>query len=335
MSPSDARVSAAGARTTSCTTWATVSVAEPETPSASALIAAVPLSTDVASPDASTVATEESLDDHMKLRTCSTARPLASRASASRRNVSLSEAIVSAAGAKTTSCTAWAIVSNAEPETPSASALIAAVPLSTDVASPDPSTVAIEESLDDHVNPMSTGCPFASRASAARRSVSASETTVSAAGATTTSFTACATVTDAFPDTPPASALIVVLPLRTAVTSPDASTFATETSALDHVKDVSVISCPLSSRASARSCSVAPTATSVDVFGATVTVASTGGPVSHAKTQTKPANPAKAAARPVSVADLFVSRPTREAPADRGRDRGCCCIRRRMRLSQS
>ena len=238
MSPSDASVSAAGARTTSVTTWATVSVAEPETPSASAPIAAVPLPTAVASPDPSTVATEASPLDHAKLCTRSTAWPLASRASAARRTVSISETIVSAGGVTTTSVTTWATVSNAEPDTPSASAAIAAVPLPTAVASPDPSTVATEASPLDHAKlcTRSTAWPLASRASAARRTVSISETIVSAAGVTTTSVTTWATVSVAEPETPSASAAIAAVPLPTAVTSPDPSTVATEGSPLDHAK---------------------------------------------------------------------------------------------------
>ena len=142
MSPSDARVSAEGARTTSVTTWATVSVAEPEKPSASAAIAAVPFSTAVASPDPSTVATEASPLDHAKLCTLSTAWPLASLASAARRTVSPSDARVSAAGVTTTAATCCSTVTWASPEAPPAVAVTVAVPLPTAATSPVPLTVA-------------------------------------------------------------------------------------------------------------------------------------------------------------------------------------------------
>ena len=150
VSASHANSMAPGLTTMSRTTWSTVTDAEPATFSASAVMATVPVPIAVTNPVSSTVATDSSALDHVKLRTCSTAWPLASSASAARRTVSISETIVSTAGVTTTSCTTWSTVSDAEPETPSASAPIAAVPLFTDVVSPDASTVATEESLDDH-----------------------------------------------------------------------------------------------------------------------------------------------------------------------------------------
>ena len=70
-------------------------------------------------------------------------------------------------------------------------------------------------------------------------------TTLSAAGKTVTARTSCATATVAVPETPPALAVIVAVPLPTAVTSPNASTVATEPALLDQITAVPAITRPL------------------------------------------------------------------------------------------
>ena len=132
-------------------------------------------------------------------------------------------------------------------------------------------------SLDAQSNSIpATGCPLASAASAARRSVSP-VTTVSAAGVTVTALTSWATVTVALPDAEPAVAVIVAVPLPAAVTSPDALTVATAAALLDQVTAAPAIALPFWSRTSAVNCSVAPNAVSRTVAGATATVAGRGG----------------------------------------------------------
>ena len=102
-----------------------------------------------------------------------------------------------------------------------------ATPSVTPRTSPDPSTVATDESLDDQVNAApSTRCSLWSNASATSRSVSPTET-VSAGGDTTTELGDWITVITASPDAAPAVAVIVVVPIPSAVTSPLALTAAT------------------------------------------------------------------------------------------------------------
>ena len=107
-----------------------------------------------------------------------------------------------------------------------------AVPSEIARTSPEAATAATAESLDDHENSApATGCPFASVAKAASRNVSPA-TSAAAAGATATALTCWATVTMAVPDAEPAMAVIVVVPSPAAVTSPEASTAATDASPL-------------------------------------------------------------------------------------------------------
>ena len=178
--------------------------------------------------------------------------------------------------------------------------MIVAVPLPTAVTSPEPSTVATASSLDSQENcAPTTACPFASVASATSRTVSPNATSVSTAGVTATALTSWATVTAAVPETDPAVAEIVVFPFATAVTSPEASTVATEASPLAHATAAPAITCPFWSRTSAVSCTVAPSATIWAVAGLTVTAVARGGsrgggsvpPSPHAETHTAIASP--------------------------------------------
>ncbi len=254
----------------------TVSAARPVTPAAVAMTSASPAPTPVTSPAASTTATAVSPDAQSNSAPA-TAWPLASVAAAARRSVS-PVTNVSAAGATATALTSWATVTAALPDTPPALAVIVAVPLPTAVTSPDPSTVATVASSDAHVNSApATPWPFASVASAVRRTVSPQATSVSAAGDTATALTVWASVTAALPDAEPVVAVIVAVPLPAAITSPDPSTVATVASPLDHAIGAPAMTLPFWSRTSVLSCTVAPSAVSRAVAGLTVTVVGRGG----------------------------------------------------------
>ena len=141
---------------------------------------------------------------------------------------------------------------------------------------PEASTVATEASLDDHLNSApSTRCPFASNASAARRSVSPG-VIVSATGITTTEPADCITVTTATPDTSLAVAATVVDPAPAAVTSPTESTTATAVSVLDQDTPTSFIIRRAWSSTSPESCTFCPIAVNATVSGITATVVGTG-----------------------------------------------------------
>ena len=74
---------------------------------------------------------------------------------------------------------------------------------------------------------------------------------VASVGDTATESSACVTVTAAVPETPPDAAVIVAVPLATAVTSTAASTVATDAAGLDHATAAPAITLPLWSRTSA------------------------------------------------------------------------------------
>ena len=107
--------------------------------------------------------------------------------------------------------------------------------------------------------------------------MSPSAKSVSAAGCTLTALTSWATVTAAVPDADPAVAVIVAVPLPTAVTRPPASTVATDASPLNHVTATPAIARPAWSRTSADNWTVAPSADRVVAAGVTVTEAGVGG----------------------------------------------------------
>ena len=79
------------------------------------------------------------------------------------------------------------------------------------------------------------------------------------------------TLTTAVPDPPPDFAVIVAVPLPTAVTRPDASTVATGAALLDHPTSTPAITFPYWSVTSAPSWTVAPNAVSSAVDGVTAT----------------------------------------------------------------
>ena len=121
-----------------------------------------------------------------------------------------------------------------------------------------------------------TTWPFASVATASKRTVSRS-TTVSAGGETSTMLTRWATVTAAVPDADPAVAVIVTAPFPAAVTSPEASTDATDASLLAHVTAASAMRSPYWSSTCAESRAVSRRAANSRELGLTATRAGSGG----------------------------------------------------------
>jgi len=75
----------------------------------------------------------------------------------------------------------------------------------------------------------------------------------------------------------PVAAVIVAVPLPTAVASPEASIVATEALALDHATETPDSTRPFWSRTSAENRTVSPNAVSSAVAGVTVTVVGRGG----------------------------------------------------------
>ena len=159
---------------------------------------------------------------------------------------------------------------------PDAVAVTSAAPAPIPVTRPASSTAATAVSLDAHeMSCPATAWPFASLASAARRSVSPAKS-VSTAGVTTTALTDWATVTATEPEADPAVALIVAAPLPAAVTRPDALTVATVAALLAQLTVAPTITLPFWSRTSAVSCTVASRAVNSAVAGLTVTVVGSG-----------------------------------------------------------
>ena len=258
---------------TACTTvTAASSEAEPEV----AAIVAVPLPAAVTRPEASTVATATS-ELAQATDAPDMARPNWSRTSADIWAVSPSAVNSSESGVRSTVVgTAARTTTDALPATPDAVAVISTSPAATPVTSPAPSTTATSVSADAHSNSApATVWPFASTAAADRRRVSAS-TRESAGGVTVTVFTTWSTVIEAVPDAAPDVAVIVAVPLPAAVTTPTASTGATEGSEEDHATVAPAIGCPFWSRTSAVNCIVSPMDARAADVGATDTVVATG-----------------------------------------------------------
>ena len=154
-------------------------------------------------------------------------------------------------------------------------ALISVSPLATPVTSPDASTVATAVWLDAQTNSApATACPRTSVATASSRSVSPSNS-VATAGDTATLLTRCLTVTvtctAADPVTPEDVALICVSPLATPMTSPDASTVATEVALDAQTNSAPATACPRTSVATASNRSVSPSS-NVAAAGDTATL---------------------------------------------------------------
>ena len=140
-----------------------------------------------------------------------------------------------------------------------------ALPLPTAVTSPEASTVATDSLSDDHVRPSGasfTGWPLASIPDALIRSVAPSARSVSAEGDSCTSTTSCATVNPARPEAGPDAAVMIALPLSTAVTNPEASTVTTDSLFDSQRKPGRSIAWPLASNAWPDNRNVSPSAVS-------------------------------------------------------------------------
>jgi hypothetical protein len=126
-------------------------------------------------------------------------------------------------GLTTMLATACVTVSVVVPSTPAALAVIVVVPLATAVATPVLASIVAVAGVElAHVN---VGCvasrtSSASNACAVKACVAPSAVRVGSAGLTTMLATACVTVSVVVPSTPAALAVIVVVPLATAVATP-------------------------------------------------------------------------------------------------------------------
>ena len=223
-------------------------------PAASPAVAEIvvsPLRVPVTTPAESTTATSVSPLDQATVAPATT-RPTWSRTSAASSTVWPKAVNRTVSGDTATVVgTVFDTMSSARPVTPNADAVTATAPSATPVTKPNSYTRATSVSLDSHENSAAaTVWLFASAAVAANRSVSPS-TTVAVSGDTFTALTTWATVTAALPETPPALAVIVAVPLFAAVTSPDASTGATRVSLDDQENSAAATSLPLASVASA------------------------------------------------------------------------------------
>ena len=257
---------------------ATVTEAAPDADPAAAVTAVLPLATAVTSPEALAVATAGAPLDHV---TAAPAMTLPYWSSTSAESCTVAPTAVSSAESGLTATvvgrggSATVICARAEALPDVASTSVA--PALTPVTSPDASTLATDGSWDAHENAApGTWLPFASKPCAANRIVSPVEM-VAASGSTAASATSCATVTDAEPNTDPAAAVILALPLATAVTTPEASAVATDGAPLVHVTAAPDMTLPYWSSTSADSCTVAPSAVSSAEAGLTVTLAGRGG----------------------------------------------------------
>ena len=187
-----------------------------------------------------------------------------------------------------------------------AATVIVAIPWATPRTNPVLSTDATEASLDDQAKAApSTGWPFSSNTLATSRSVSPGAI-VSAGGDTVTVPADWVTVTTALPETSPAPADTIALPLPTAVTRPPPSTVATSLSLLDHDTATPTIARPIWSRTSAESCSVCPMAVNTTESGVTSTVVGTG---AATVTCARPVTPDEVAVISASPAATPVTRP--------------------------
>ena len=154
--------------------------------------------------------------------------------------------------------------------------MIVVVPFVTAVASPAEETVTTVVSDVDHVTvaPEITPLP-ASFTVAVSVTVSPTDTSVFVLGVTCRLDAAWATVTDAVPVIDPEAAVIVAVPVTTAVTTPVDATVATVVSDEDQVTEAPEIAVPPASFTVALSVTVIPADVSVLVPGETSTVAAT------------------------------------------------------------
>ena len=249
---------------------------------------AVPSATPVTSPEASTVATETSLDDHPNSAP-STRCAFSSNASAVSRNVSPG-ATVSAAGDTTTEPADCMTVTTAVPETAPAVAAIVVAPPPMPVTNPAESTAAtVVSALDQGTGTPSITRPFWSRTSAASCAVCPNAVSATVSGMTATAVGAGATTESAArPVTPAAVAVTSASPTRTPVTRPASSTNATSVSLDAHSNSVPATGCPLASAASATRRSVSPV-TTVSAAGVTATALTSWATVTVALPDADPA----------------------------------------------
>src|SRR6266511_2528064 len=220
-----------------------------------------------------------------------TGLPFASRATALNCWVRPSAGSDAAAGLTSTRTTTCATVTLALPDTPAVVAVTVAGPFPIAVASPLASTVATPTADDFQVNVRSgTGLPRASLAMASKCCVSPRALRVAVAGLTSTATTTCKTPSVADPDTPAVVAVIVAVPLASAVARPVAgSTVATPGANDVQLNAWPGTAFPFASRATAPNCCDSPSAPKAAVAGLTLTDETTWATNSCADPVTPPA----------------------------------------------
>ena len=239
------------------TRWLTVTDAVPDLPPDLAVIVALPLPSAVTRPPEDTVATVVSSLSHA-MSASDMVWPLASLAVALSRTVASRDRSVVDEGLTEILDTRWLTVTDAVPDLPPDLAVIVALPLPSAVTRPPEDTVAtVVSSLSHAMSASDMVWPLASLAVALSRTVASRDRSVVDEGLTEILDTRWLTVTDAVPDLPPDLAVIVALPLPSAVTRPPEDTVATVVSSLSHAMSVSDMVWPLASLAVALSRTVA------------------------------------------------------------------------------
>ncbi len=289
----------------------TVSVAVSDTPSTVALMVVMPASLAVARPEELTVATSVSVLDHVKVLPVITV-PSDSRALAENRCVSPSS-IEAEDGLTVTIATTGggsSTVRVAVPFTPPAEALMVVMPASFAVARPEELMVATDVLLLDQVNEVPDISVLSAVKAVAENCFVSPSSMVAEAGLTVMELTTgggSSTVREADPDTPPAAALMVVVPAFRPVARPEELMVATVVELLDQVKDVLDISVLSAVKALAENCFVSPSSMVAEA-GLTVMELTTGGGSSTVR-EADPDTPPAAALMVVVPAFRPVARP--------------------------
>ena len=232
----------------------------------------VPLATAVTSPEEETVAIVVSDEAHVTVAPDIVVPPASFTVAAS-LTVSLHSENVCELGDSVMLDAAWVIVTTAVPLAEPEVAVIVSVPLATAVTSPADETVAIVVSDDAHVTVApEIAVPPASLTVAANVTVSPMDAKDFVLGDSATLDAVWVTVTTAVPLADPEVAVIVSVPLATAVTSPPDDTVAIDVLDDAHVTVVPDMVAPPASFTVAARVTVSPTDTKVFVLGASVTL---------------------------------------------------------------
>ncbi len=236
----------------------TVTLTEAALLPALAVIVALPAATPRTTPEPSTETTSRSEELHEMLAP-SIAWPFASIAVAASWAVEPT-VMVTGFGSIVTAAGRWATATVTVSAAPVVDATICASPFARAVARPLSSTETMLGASDfQAITASPTTFPLPSRATALRRSVSPSASSVPRSGSIARVATADWTMTETVSETAPARAMICVIPIPTPRTTPSSLTAATDGSSEDHSTLGSTTSLPFRSRATAAKRSESPT----------------------------------------------------------------------------